>query len=555
MAKLDEDLINAENDLVANPALFKIFYGQAPIGVIIEDENEFLIANPHFSKLIGYSQEELRKLKIKDIVDPDDRAKYQGKIKQLLAKEIPFLKLEKRYRKKDGGVFIGNVSLGILKSNTGTEQLIAFIEDVSRQKESEQLIKNSEEQFRMLFEQSVIPMVFREVSADHYFITNLAFRKMLGYADEVYKKEKRSFFTAEENPQEIKKLSQQLMDGKISKFTSEKKYRHKDGHVIWVNVTRSLVEIFGKKSLLGIIENLSDIKLAMMEIQKSEQRYRMLFDNSYDGMILLDPVTLQLIKCNEAALRLFGFNNLEEFINQGRTLFMPNQKGKNSEEFFEDVFRKALSQKNYNYQAVCRRKDGELFEVDVTTIQYFKNGRTDLFFLIKDITSKIKAEEAQRNADLQKAQIERQQLELDNRNRELTSFTMFLQQKNRMLSDINDSLNEIKKESKSEELNSKLERIKRKIVKGTDDENDWRRFRLYFEQIHPDFFSKLRLQCEKLSLNELRHCAYIKMNLSQHEVADLLYVQPKTVEVARYRIKKKLGLSSKDNLLLFISTL
>ena len=83
-------------------------------------------------------------------------------------------------------------------------------------------------------------------------------------------------------------------------------------------------------------------------------------------------------------------------------------------------------------------------------------------------------------------------------------------------------------------------------------EKGWLNFKLYFERVHPDFFDNLTTICPKLSTNELKHCAYIKMNMSQTEVAEMLFVERKTVEVSRYRIKKKLGLDKGTNLIEFI---
>lgn len=79
--------------------------------------------------------------------------------------------------------------------------------------------------------------------------------------------------------------------------------------------------------------------------------------------------------------------------------------------------------------------------------------------------------------------------------------------------------------------------------------DSWERFKIHFEGVHPSFFSKLSTQYPDLTQKELRHCAYIKMNLDVNEVANLTGVAQKSVEMARYRIKKKMGNEEYANLL------
>lgn len=92
------------------------------------------------------------------------------------------------------------------------------------------------------------------------------------------------------------------------------------------------------------------------------------------------------------------------------------------------------------------------------------------------------------------------------------------------------------------EAQQSIARLRRKVDRNMDQGESWLNFKLYFEWVHPDFFDKLTAACPKLSTNELKHCAYIRMNMAPNEVAEMLFVERKTVEVSRYRVKKKLGL-------------
>jgi tetratricopeptide (TPR) repeat protein len=81
---------------------------------------------------------------------------------------------------------------------------------------------------------------------------------------------------------------------------------------------------------------------------------------------------------------------------------------------------------------------------------------------------------------------------------------------------------------------------------------DWENFKVHFEQVHPDFFKNLKKEHNELTVNDLRHCAYIRMNLTTKEIAGLLHVSDRSVQTSRYRIKKKLELDKDIDLTHYI---
>ena len=82
--------------------------------------------------------------------------------------------------------------------------------------------------------------------------------------------------------------------------------------------------------------------------------------------------------------------------------------------------------------------------------------------------------------------------------------------------------------------------------------DNWEQMQVHFAQVHPGFFERLLKLNQQLSQNDLKLAAYTKMNLSSKEIAQMLRVSPKSVQVARYRLKKKLGLSPEVHLIEYI---
>lgn len=79
-------------------------------------------------------------------------------------------------------------------------------------------------------------------------------------------------------------------------------------------------------------------------------------------------------------------------------------------------------------------------------------------------------------------------------------------------------------------------------------ETERHKFIYHFNEVHPEFFSRLKSLCNELTENNLGMCAYFKMGMSIKQVASILNVSTETVKNARYRLKKKLNLNEEINL-------
>ena len=78
---------------------------------------------------------------------------------------------------------------------------------------------------------------------------------------------------------------------------------------------------------------------------------------------------------------------------------------------------------------------------------------------------------------------------------------------------------------------------------------------MHFEEVHPRFFQALTQRTPGLSLTDIRHCAYIRLDLDTKEIARLLNIAPTSVQIARVRLKKKLELDRTQDLKEFIRSI
>jgi tetratricopeptide (TPR) repeat protein len=166
-----------------------------------------------------------------------------------------------------------------------------------------------------------------------------------------------------------------------------------------------------------------------------------------------------------------------------------------------------------------------------------------------------RAIEQQREAEreLSQTQQEKLQLELDLKHRELASSALFSYQKNEMLSELKEQVDELLLEPDKPQK-QKLKTIQKFIQSNLHFEDEWDAFKLHFEQVHPQFFDKLQSRFPDLTPNELKLCAYTRINLSNKEIARLLNINSSSVEMARYRMKKKVGLEGQATITDFIQS-
>ncbi|WP_304517792.1 two-component regulator propeller domain-containing protein [Cecembia rubra] len=154
--------------------------------------------------------------------------------------------------------------------------------------------------------------------------------------------------------------------------------------------------------------------------------------------------------------------------------------------------------------------------------------------------------------ELEKLKTEKLEVEIENKNKELASATMHLLNKNGFIDQTKSQLSLIIKKSKNQEVKNELQKVIHSIDKNIAEDDDWKQFEIHFDQVHGDFMHRFKRAYPNLSPQEIKLTAYLRMNLSTKEIAFLMNISPRGVEISRYRLRKKLQLERSDNLQEFI---
>lgn len=152
------------------------------------------------------------------------------------------------------------------------------------------------------------------------------------------------------------------------------------------------------------------------------------------------------------------------------------------------------------------------------------------------------------NTKLKEKDLEQQ---LAYKNKELTTHTLNLVQKNGIMEALKNNISQISSEAERG-FAKKLNQLKRLVDYSFNLDKDWNNFKLHFEQVHNNFFNDLMDKYPDLTPSECKLCALIKLNLNTKEIASILSINPESVKVARYRLRKKLGLDGQQNLAEFL---
>lgn len=171
-----------------------------------------------------------------------------------------------------------------------------------------------------------------------------------------------------------------------------------------------------------------------------------------------------------------------------------------------------------------------------------------LYLLLK---SKVKRVElSEKNLQLEKITLVN---ELEYKNKELTTNVMYLLKKNELIVNIIEKLKIAKLEFKPE--NRKIADDIIRELESSSTKDTWKEFELRFMDVHSDFYDKLNNLFPDLSPNELKLCAFLRLNMSTKEIASITYLSVNSINIARHRLRKKLNIDQEENLITYLSQL
>jgi PAS domain S-box-containing protein len=369
---------------------------------------------------------------------------------------------------------------------------------------------------------------FREVvafySPDHHIIwLNKAGKEQLGIIDESY----------------IGKLCHKVWfnnDGPcpscpvVSRsFVATERLVNLSGDRIWMVRHTPLFNSDG--ALEGFIEFRADItQISELEKQVLDERekYRMLAENAPFGLLLTrntEPVYINRI------LRFWlGIKTVEELVLKDLVGIFHHDDRKQAERLIRMLIENRIPLPVAERLRIITR-DGKLHYFRIELRNSRINNQEYVQTVIMDVTSDIMREKKQK---------------------QVAADALYISQKNNILSEIESNLSKTLTGSRLKQFSGEFDKIFETINGYKQLDKDWNMFTATFEEVHPDFFRRLKNAHSSLTLNDIRHCACIKMNLGTKEIARFFNIKAPSVQISRVRLKKKMGLSDNTDLRSYI---
>lgn len=189
----------------------------------------------------------------------------------------------------------------------------------------------------------------------------------------------------------------------------------------------------------------------------------------------------------------------------------------------------------------------------LVVIGYFVNKAYRNFYqkqkekLIEENNLLLEIKELESEQQLMKLRNEQLSQDVDNKNRELAVSTMSLNSKNELLAFIKEDL-----KKNTQDDNKNIKSVIRTINDNITEEDSWKIFKEAFDNADKDFLKRIKATHPLLTPNDLRLCAYLRLNLSSKEIAPLFNISVRSVEIKRYRLRKKMDLQHEIGLVEYI---
>jgi len=175
---------------------------------------------------------------------------------------------------------------------------------------------------------------------------------------------------------------------------------------------------------------------------------------------------------------------------------------------------------------------------------------------LKEQEKRFEADAKEKRKEIIELKNQRLQYDLRHKSQELASSTMNLIRKNEILLEIAHSLNKvadhINQKSEPKIILGQINKMQSEIKQNIAHDDNWKRFAENFDMVYENYLMRLGERFPNLTISDKKLCAYLKMDLSSKDIAPLLNMSYRSVEMSRYRLRKKMGLGRDVNLAEFL---
>jgi len=365
--------------------LFRRIFEESPMGMAIAGRDlHFNKTNEAFRKMIGYSEEEIPSITVKDITHPDTMSSDMEAIHKLFKGEIKIYKTEKRYIRKDNRIVLGaTTASSVFDKNDNFLYFLVMIEDITKRKFAEIELINREKQLNLIADN--IPVFIAHIDSDlNYLYVNQNYANWLKKTKEevIGKKISDLFFSYLEEglPLQI----QRVLQGNIIQY----EFRDIDQNGVEHYYTIYLVPQIEEEKVIAFFTLINDITpvkkaeqtllLKQIEVQQKNDEYHSLYENLRESVEKIQTINYELLKAKERAeesdrLKMVFLSNISHEIRTPMNAIMG----------FSELLEKSdiTAEKQEKFTQIIRRRSADLLTIinDILDISKIDAGQFAIF--------------------------------------------------------------------------------------------------------------------------------------------------------------------------------
>jgi PAS domain S-box-containing protein len=305
-------------------------------------------------------------------------------------------------------------------------------------------------------------------------------------------------------------------------------------------------------------KQLAESLLQQKEVEEQKSFYKLVADFTLDWEIWLHPGG-SFAWCSSSCFSLTGYTS-EQILHTTSfiDLLVMEYDRRNFSDYLSNSLNLTIINQSFEFRIITRTRQIRWCEIKSGAVYDPQGKYLGIRASVRDINrlksayGQIREMDSQKQLDLKIKS--RLKTDLESKDRELVDSLLQLSKKNEVISFLIKNLGKSLQTSPGE-MKKRITELLETVSKLDKTPFNWQKFELQIEANHPGFFDRLQALHHRLTRNEKRLCAFLRLSLSSKEIAGLLDIESASVEIARVRLRKKLKVGSNERLTQYLSSI